>query len=79
MARRARSNPMVLMHNQRSLTEMAGERVAELLSFRAGSTLAFAVVVWPEAEDGKATTYISTNDAELAVKLSAIIGEHEPT
>ena len=76
MSRRRRISPMELMHSQRALTEMAGERVAEMMSWRAADTLGFAIVVWSREPDGKATTYTSTNDAELAVKLSALIGEH---
>lgn len=75
---RRRTSPMALMHSQRALTEMAGERLAEMLSWRGADGLAFAVVVWPRSEaEGKATTYVSTNDPALAVKLSAAIGDHE--
>lgn len=75
---RRRTSPMALMHTQRALTEMAGERIAEMMSWRTADTLRFAIVVWPRsADDGKATTFVSTNDTVLAVKLSALIGEHE--
>jgi len=59
--------------SQRQLTEMAGERVAEMLCWRTTADLAFAVVIWPRNGGGKATTYVSTNDAALAVKLSAAV------
>jgi hypothetical protein len=65
------------MHSQRALTEMAGERVAEMLSWRTADSLSFAIVIWPRGPEGKATTYVSSNDAELAVKLSALIGDHQ--
>ena len=61
---------------QRSLTKMAGERVAEMLSWRTRDDLAFAVVIWPRAGEGKATVYTSGNDAALATKLSATVGDH---
>jgi hypothetical protein len=72
---RRRTSPMALMHNQRALTELAGERIAELLHWRSAD-LDFAVVVWSRREGEKATTYVSRNDPELAVKLSGLIGDH---
>lgn len=75
---RRRPQTMQLMHSQRALTEMAGERLAEMLSWRAADQLRFAIVIWPhgDGERDKATTFVSTNDTALAVKLSALIGDH---
>ena len=68
----ARSEP-----SQRQLTEMAGERVAEMLSWRTGDQYSFAVVVWPRRGDGKATTYTSSTDAVLATKINAAIANDD--
>lgn len=80
---RRRNQPMALMHSQRALTEMAGERLAEMLSWRAADALKFAIVIWPTSDEAgngdKATTFVSTNDPALAVKLSALIGDHTTT
>jgi hypothetical protein len=56
---------------------MAGERIAEMLSWRTTADLAFAVVIWPRNGDGKATTYVSTNNAALAAKLSAAVANDD--
>ena len=69
--------PPTSMPSQRMLTEMAGERVVEMLHWRTGDDLEFAVVIWPRHGDGKATAYVSSNDTALAVKLSALIGTHK--
>jgi hypothetical protein len=71
------SRPPTSIPSQRVLTEMAGERVVEMLHWRTGDDLDFAVVIWPRHGDGKATTYVSSNDTALAVKLSALIGDHK--
>lgn len=74
MARRRGGMP--LYHNQRALTEMAGERIAEMVSWRGGD-FEFAVVLWGRGPEGKTTTYASTNDAVLSTKLASLIGEHD--
>ena len=72
------NRPRTSQPSQRALTDMAGERVAEMLHWRTGGELQFAVVLWPpRGRDGKATAYVSSNDPTLAAKLSALIGEHE--
>ena len=71
------TRPRTSPPSQRALTEMAGERVAEMLHWRTGDDLNFAVVIWPRNDPfAKATAYVSSNDARLAIKLSALIGEH---
>jgi hypothetical protein len=62
---------------QRQLTTMAGERVAEMLSWRTTVDLAFAVVIWPRTGGGKATTYVSTQEAALAMKLCAAVANDD--
>ena len=72
------NRPRTSQPSQRALTDMAGERVAEMLHWRTGGELQFAVVLWPPRGRGsKATAYVSSNDAPLAAKLSVLIGEHE--
>jgi hypothetical protein len=66
-------------HKQRTLTNEAGGRLHEMLNWHSHGDLNFAVVMWPRrgSSDAKVTTYTSTNDPPLGIKLAAVVSEHD--
>jgi hypothetical protein len=70
---------MTSTHNQRAMTNEAGTRLHELLHWHTHGDLEFAIVMWPRKRvygDSKVTTYTSTNDLPLGIKLASVVSLH---